>query len=213
MIPSSVIFKFEDDMSREQRPHKWEKEICAWAGGIPVEWREVGQEEWKLIGPNCKLPDWSDPLLEFRIYDRHREVKEAMKRGEKCEYRFGDTWFEATGALSDYSGCWDDREWRIAPKPDPYQHLRDAIRAGKQIEFYRSFTDSWVSIGTADDHNPDRTFALPPDQYRIAPKPAPKERVVLCELRSVSMDDPSIRKFANVTLNESGEAFKVEFPK
>lgn len=158
----------------EQKPHKWQKEIVAWAGGARVEQR-FGVCPWEIVDEGV-TPAWDNTDYEFRLHDPYREVAEAMKRGELCQYRFGNEWFDATGTLSDYSGCWDDREWRIAPKPDPYQHLRDAIRAGKQIEFYSELTGTgrWVSIGTADDHNQDRTFHLPPDRYRIA-KPEPKE--------------------------------------
>lgn len=66
---------------------------------------------------------------------------------------------------------WDDPDF-VFRIHDPYRHLRDAIRAGEKIEFCDPYSWGivWASIGTEFDHNPNRTFALPPDRYRIATK-------------------------------------------
>ena len=85
----------------EQKPHKWHDLIVAWAGGAKVECRRMVFQRWHVftIGGN---PNWDDPDWEFRLHDPYREVAEAMKRGELCQYRFGNEWFDATGTLSDY---------------------------------------------------------------------------------------------------------------
>lgn len=99
--------------------HKWHDEIVAWEGGARVERQYItceDDEPWELVQDGF-TPNWDSPDWRFRLHDPYREVAEAMKRGELCQYRFGNEWFDATGKLSDYSECWDDLEWRIAPKP------------------------------------------------------------------------------------------------
>lgn len=156
----------------ELKPHKWCDVIVAWAGGAKVEQKWRFGQTWEIV-EDGRTPAFNHADYDIRIYDKHREVAEAMARGELCQWRFIGGWNDALAPLSSYDGCWDGRDWRIAPKPDPYQRLRDAIRAGKKIEFYSNKVGlgSWVSIGTEDDHIPDRTFHLPPDQYRIVTKP------------------------------------------
>lgn len=52
--------------------------------------------------------------------------------------------------------------------PDPYQVFRDAIKAGKQIQFKNRY-DIW---GNAEDPNNQKwSFVFPPDHYRIKPEP------------------------------------------
>lgn len=201
-------------MSHEQKPHKWQKEIVAWAGGAKIERRRLSGGyglQWELFDEYAN-PAWNSPDYEFRIYDKHREVKEAMARGELCQWSCGNGWVDALEKPTAYNfgdGC----EWRIAPKPDPYQHLRDAIRAGKQIEFYSNDIDigfgrsSWVSLGTANNCRPDRTFHLPPDHYRIAPKPDSSVNGAICYVHN------NLNRFFKVTAiidGETGEIKSVE---
>lgn len=159
----------------EQKPHKWEKEIVAWAGGARIEQQYItceDDEPWEMVQDGF-TPNWDSLDWRFRLHDPYREFREAEERGEDVEFQ--DNTGRWVGGPERCAFDCDPRRYRIAPKPDPYQHLRDAIRAGKRIEFCSNPSiGTWTSIGTADDHNPGRTFSLPPDHYRIA-KPDPKE--------------------------------------
>jgi hypothetical protein len=48
------------------KPHKWHKEIKAWADGAKIEWKypEEDEDEWAEEKSN---PDWEDKEKEYRI--------------------------------------------------------------------------------------------------------------------------------------------------
>lgn len=77
----------------EQKPHKWQKEIVAWAGGAKVEerfWPILNTyDEWEIC---TGTPPWDDSTRQFRLHDPYREFREAQERGEKLECRVGEIW-------------------------------------------------------------------------------------------------------------------------
>lgn len=105
----------------EHKPHKWQKEIVAWAGGAKVDHRYGGwaDNEWELV-PQGTTPAWDNPNYEFRLHDPYREFREAEKRGNVVEYR-------------DFCGDWrpmrpdtgftaDPKNYRIA-EPEPKERV------------------------------------------------------------------------------------------
>lgn len=63
-------------MTEEKKPHKWQKEIVAWAGGTKVEqhlvsmWKDAG---WEIVREDVN-PEWNNPQMEFRIHDYELDV-------------------------------------------------------------------------------------------------------------------------------------------
>ena len=61
------------------KPHKWHKEIKAWADGAEIEFKELGKQEWN----DDDDPEWCDPSFEFRIkpreYTYYTKVKISFK--------------------------------------------------------------------------------------------------------------------------------------
>jgi hypothetical protein len=57
------------------KPHKWAKEIKAWADGAEIEQRWIpsmsSNSGWKKIGKN--EVDWNLPTIEFRIKPQPKE--------------------------------------------------------------------------------------------------------------------------------------------
>ena len=53
------------------KPHKWAKEIKAWADGAEIEWKyqEGDDDEWV----NSLIPDWHDDGKDFRIKPQPKE--------------------------------------------------------------------------------------------------------------------------------------------
>ena len=55
------------------KPHKWAKEIKAWADGAEIEFRSIhDKEKWILDGDE---PAWNDDYFEFRIKPQPKEPK------------------------------------------------------------------------------------------------------------------------------------------
>lgn len=52
------------------KPHKWAKEIKAWADGAEIEISISGQNDWSLIQDDH---DWSGDLWEYRIKPQPKE--------------------------------------------------------------------------------------------------------------------------------------------
>lgn len=71
------------------KPHKWAKEIKAWADGAEIEWRfnsttHVG--EWEdVLSEN---PIWHDPRCEYRIKPQPKESQYLYVYQLGFEYRF-----------------------------------------------------------------------------------------------------------------------------
>lgn len=51
------------------RPHKWAKEIHAWADGAEIEHRWIGNKDWE----DAKKPVWTSNELDFRIKPQPKE--------------------------------------------------------------------------------------------------------------------------------------------
>jgi hypothetical protein len=57
------------------KPHKWAKEIKAWADGFEIEWRTNNgsmHTEWREAG---EVPNWHVVIAEFRIKQQPKEPK------------------------------------------------------------------------------------------------------------------------------------------
>ena len=55
------------------KPHKWAKEIKAWADGAEIEWRTNNgsmHTEWREAG---EVPNWHVAIAEFRIKSQPKE--------------------------------------------------------------------------------------------------------------------------------------------
>ena len=55
------------------KPHKWHKEIKAWADGAEIEWRTNNgsmHTEWRDVGVK---PNWDVVIAEFRIKPQPKE--------------------------------------------------------------------------------------------------------------------------------------------
>ena len=52
------------------KPHKWAKEIKAWADGAEIEWRVTDKCEWKTLDKNFI---WSNGDCEYRIKPQPKE--------------------------------------------------------------------------------------------------------------------------------------------
>jgi hypothetical protein len=111
---------------------------------------------------------------------KHAEVIKAWADGKDVEVRssFGGTWARYPGGEGVI--LWSpDCEYRVF---DPYRHLREALREGKTLE--HQSLGNWVPLRALDEKDPDRTFVLEPEWYRV--KPEPLETKVRLELPSVS---------------------------
>jgi hypothetical protein len=43
-------------------------------------------------------------------------------------------------------------KFRIKPKPDKYEHLRQAIRDGKKIEYFMESFNEWIALNLKENH-------------------------------------------------------------
>lgn len=104
---------------QEVRPHKWAKEIIAWANGAKIERKasKILNSKWSISAS----PIWDNDCWEFRVYDPLREVREAFDRGETIQGRLGNfsIWNDynnnfttVTGESIKDSNGW---EWRVKP--------------------------------------------------------------------------------------------------
>lgn len=101
------------------KPHKWAKEIIAWANGAKIERKAstILNSKWSISAS----PIWDRNCWEFRVYDPLREVKEAFDRGETIQGRIDNfsMWIDFSKNLTTLSfdsikniNGW---EWRIKP--------------------------------------------------------------------------------------------------
>jgi hypothetical protein len=66
------------------KPHKWEKEIKAWADGAEIECRQFGKHEWHKT-----TPQWND-FYEYRIKPQPKEPQYLYVYGRADEFRLSD---------------------------------------------------------------------------------------------------------------------------
>lgn len=70
------------------KPHKWAKEICAWANGAEIEWCTCsvnGEDLWT----NCLSPTWEiDDDYAYRIKQQPKEPQYLYAYEAGGEYRF-----------------------------------------------------------------------------------------------------------------------------
>jgi hypothetical protein len=52
------------------KPHKWAKEIKAWADGAEI---EVKSNYYKMFWTKCLLPEWANEHYDFRIKPQPKE--------------------------------------------------------------------------------------------------------------------------------------------
>jgi hypothetical protein len=53
------------------KPHKWAKEIKAWADGAEIEYRKIGTEKW--LDEKEDFPYWDSVIFEYRIKPQPKE--------------------------------------------------------------------------------------------------------------------------------------------
>ena len=117
------------------KPHKWAKEIIAWANGAKIEGRKIipatttqtkdTVTNWYVVNNPTWVTDLVGFRFEYRIYDPLREVKEAFDRGETIQGRMDNfsMWIDFSNNLTTNlttlsvdsiknSNGW---EWRIKP--------------------------------------------------------------------------------------------------
>jgi hypothetical protein len=95
------------------KPHKWHKEIKAWADGAEIEWRTNNgsmHTEWKEAG---EIPNWHIVIAEFRIKPQPKEPdfdateyqralkKSAQKFKEKIEKTYAEVLDKAINELAE----------------------------------------------------------------------------------------------------------------
>jgi hypothetical protein len=93
-------------------PHKWSKEIKAWADGSDIERKAKSWKKWEI--DTC--PQWNDGFMEFRIKTRHQAVKDAYEAGAKVETK----WSEEIGWRDKPDGDWEEYcEYRVKERVFP----------------------------------------------------------------------------------------------
>lgn len=87
------------------KPHKWAKEIKAWADGLPIQIRNPNFAKPTWTDCNLNNIRWDDENFEFRIKPNGTEIELENGKytiiledgGEVHAYRYGDWWRELTG--------------------------------------------------------------------------------------------------------------------
>jgi len=93
----------------------------------------------------------------------------AFEQGKRIQFRFiiDPEWEDIAYPYWHWGSC----DYRIHPDdlnpPDPYQHLKDALAAGKRIRMKGENADGWQGSDAKWG------FILPPDRYEIEPDPQP----------------------------------------
>lgn len=104
---------------QDVKPHKWAKEIIAWANGAKIEEKVSTRlgSKWNITSS----PAWDNSYWEFRIYDPLREVKEAFERGETIQGRMDNfsIWNDYSKSLGTISveSIKDSNGWKWRVKP------------------------------------------------------------------------------------------------
>lgn len=140
-------------MTEQQKPHKWQKEIVAWAGGAKVEARNqtaAWRNPWWFVDEN---PHWNNPDFEFRIHDPYREFKDAEDQGQVVEFRAPNgTWLRKVNK-DGWFFIYPPDHYRIA-KPEP----KPALSAHQANEWADAATNGlqWLlnirdGVSTVDD--------------------------------------------------------------
>lgn len=141
---------------QEVRPHKWAKEIIAWANGAKIERKasKILNSKWSISAS----PIWDNDCWEFRVYDPLREVREAFDRGETIQGRLGNfsIWNDYSNNLTTMSveSIKDSNGWEWRIKPDnelevgkDYVHIDGGYlvldRVG--VEYNKGFTPNGFS--------------------------------------------------------------------
>lgn len=102
------------------KPHKWAKEIKAWADGHEIEYRDLTCDtDWAT----WVCPSWDNDCYEYRIKPqphKHQALIDAHKAGVEIQVLSRDgTW----GDCSPSKSLWfDDSEYRIKPQPKEPQY-------------------------------------------------------------------------------------------
>lgn len=101
-------------------PHKWAKEIHAFADGYEIEEFSFGNYWYLQYNPY-----WNDTTKNFRIKTRHQAVKDAFEAGEEVEFKIpgSDIW----GILARGCGAqfYEDWEYRVKERVFPTTSLSD----------------------------------------------------------------------------------------
>ena len=108
---------------------------------------------WSGGPPLPGLPRWSGA--------HDVEDRDQLRRYFDDRYEFNQS---ETNKYAHIPSVWDSPAKEAVEPKDPYQHLRDAMRAGKNIEFRALPNGVWETLRSRD---PDRRFPEPVEQYRV----------------------------------------------
>ncbi len=111
-------------------PHKHAALIKAWADGAEVQWHSPNTDVWYDVDN----PTWYDGD-QYRIKSKWQNERDALAEGKVVERRVNTSsqqgvWYPIQ-SIVDYED--DSYEYRI--KPHKWQHIIDAHRAGKQVQY------------------------------------------------------------------------------
>lgn len=124
-------------------PHKWQKEIIAWANGETIQGRYLPQsEDWV----DLKNPIW-DVENEYRIKpkeEKWQKVKDHWEKGGKIQYKAPTTgnWIDLS-CSRDFKPNWYQLEWRIKPEQFKWQKEKDHWEKGGKIQYKNLKTGDW----------------------------------------------------------------------
>jgi hypothetical protein len=93
-------------------PHKWAKEIHAFADGFEIESASAGKYNWTVD----TSPEWNSSGWKYRVKTRHQAVKDAFEAGAEVEC----TCSEMRRWVDDICPRWlDDFEYRVKERVFP----------------------------------------------------------------------------------------------
>ena len=108
------------------KPHKWAKEIKAWADGAEIECKYIGEVQWKTWA----TPSWDSNLYEYRIKP---QPKRFVCNCGKCNFEI------------------KQEDKNLQPKEPQYVYVLQAKHNGKfelsQVPFESHPPNAFIYIG------------------------------------------------------------------
>ncbi len=155
-ITPQIIEWYRSDVEFRVQPapqpaEPWAEVKAAYRRGEPVQYRFSSEAQWTDALP-YKGTDglgWY-PSYEYRIkpVNKWTEVEQEWQQGKSIQYwsRIGDMWMDWKPATRDSKPGFhvEGSEWRIKPVVDPYQEYKDALKAGKTLQYESATTGLWT---------------------------------------------------------------------
>jgi hypothetical protein len=140
--------------------------ICA-AEGRELEGYHTTQERWVRLGTHSLNYAVAQKYTKFRVYEKHREIREAYAEGKRIEWY--DSSFNKWREVFQHGDMMfhDHIQYRIAEvkDTDKFAELKKAFRDGAVIEWYSDITKEWC-VATTPLWDP-RVY------YRVKTNPTP----------------------------------------